>query len=550
MKKKHFASLSIFQILAQLRRGIFYFFLSIYLWEFLGVSYTEMTLFATLPMVANIVAQSTIWGRISDKFKKRRLLIVFGEIFAAIGYLIVFWIHNNINKGNVGVGHISEVLFSQTDLTNLAQYIITFDNELIPSILRVSAYVIIFGFTIIEAGWSSSNLGWTALIADLTRDSERSRTMGLLQFVGGIGNIIGVTASGFLYQDGFGFWLGDLFYISSGLMIFSMFALFLIPESYVDLDDDYFTEIDEKENKNELRNIHKESKKGKTDWPTKLFIWFLIVLAIVNIGGNSINQMIQIYVRLPTTFNASDIVVAQLRNTSSIAMIIAGLVIGFLTTRFGDSKMLLIGFLFAFVGTIALPFAPHIIIFFAYMALKGTSRVWIQTTAYSMVNRVVPLKDRGKMMGYYNATFYLSWGMGGTIITGPITDALAVDKADLTSSNIKVIMAYTIIFLISLGIICYLFIGKIVRLHKRKRSSIIGISSLFLSGLGVLTFFVFKPISYFFIYLGSAIERDSYATIVVFFIAAVLIAVGILMYLFFRPKNFKLLNLDKIPATE
>ena len=101
MKKKHFASLSIFQIMAQLRRGIFYFFLSIYLKEFLGVSNTEMTLFATLPMVANILAQSTIWGRISDKFKKRRLLIVFGELFAAIGYLIVFWIHNSINKGKI-----------------------------------------------------------------------------------------------------------------------------------------------------------------------------------------------------------------------------------------------------------------------------------------------------------------------------------------------------------------------------------------------------------------------------------------------------------------
>ncbi|MHA1198940.1 MAG: MFS transporter [Candidatus Heimdallarchaeaceae archaeon] len=550
MRKKHFASLSIFQILAQFRRGIFYFFLSIYLWEFLGVSYTEMTLFATLPMIANIAAQSGLWGRISDKFKKRRLLIFFGESFAAIGYLIVFWIHNSINKGKVGIGLISDVLFSQSDLTNLAQTIITYDNELIPSILRISAYVIIFGFTIIEAGWSSSNLGWTALIADLTRDSERSKTMGLLQFVGGIGNVIGVTASGFLYQDGFGFWLGDLFYISSGIMIFGMIALFMIPESYADLDENYFKKIDAKDNINKMRANEREKQKGKIDWPTKLFVWFLIILAIVNIGGNSINQMIQIYVRLPTTFNVEDIAVAWLRNTSSVAMIIAGLAIGFLTTRFGDSKMLVVGFLFAFVGTLALPFVPHISIFFIYMVLKGTSRVWIQTTAYSMVNRVVPLEQRGKMMGYYNATFYLSWGLGGTIITGPITDSLAVNKAEITSSNIRVIIAYVIIFLAILGSIFYLLIGKIAKLFKQKRSIIVIVTSVFVSGLAVLIFFVYKPISNFFIYLGPATERDPYATIVSFIVAAVFIAIGILGYLTFRPNNFKLLNIDKNSITK
>ena len=200
MKRKHFASLSIFQIMAMFRRGIFYFFLSIYLKEFLGVSNTEMTLFATLPMIANIFAQSAIWGRISDKFKKRRLLIVFGEVFAAVGYLIVFWIHNVVNKGKVGIGHISDVLFSQSEVLGILDTASTYDANFIPKILQISAYVIIFGFTIIEAGWSSSNLGWTTLIADLTIESERSKTMGLLQFVGGIGNVLGVTASGFLYQ--------------------------------------------------------------------------------------------------------------------------------------------------------------------------------------------------------------------------------------------------------------------------------------------------------------------------------------------------------------
>ncbi len=450
MQRKHFAGLSVFQAMAMFRRGIFYFFLSIYLYEFLGVSTTEMTLFATLPMIANIVAQSALWGRISDKFKKRRLLIIFGELFAAIGYLIVFWIHVSLNKEKVGVGQIGDVLFSQSEI--LLHYSDLMSSE-IQNILRMSAYTIIIGFTIIEAGWSSSNLGWSTLVADLTKETERSKVMGLLQFIGGIGNVLGVTACGFLYQDGLGFWNGNLFYISSGIMVFSMFALFLIPESYADIKDE--SSVDQKSSNSDDNNKTTPRVKDITskDWAWKLFIWLIIVLAIVNIGGNSIGQLVQIYVRLPDTFNSTDVIVAQLRNTSSIAMIIGGLLIGLLAKRFGEVKLLLVGFIVLFIGTISLPFAPHITIFFIYMALKGTSRVWIQTTSYSMVNKIVPLEKRGKMMGYYNSAFYLSWGLGGTMITGPIADTLINQNFSVSFSY--EITFYVAAFLVLVGILVY-----------------------------------------------------------------------------------------------
>lgn len=449
MQRKHFTGLSVFQMMAMFRRGIFYFFLSIYLYEFLGVSTTEMTLFATLPMIANIVAQSALWGRISDKFKKRRLLIIFGELFAAIGYLIIFWIHNSVNKEKVGVGHIGDVLFSQSEI--LLHYSDLASSE-IQSILRMSAYTIIIGFTIVEAGWSSSNLGWSTLIADLTKESERSKVMGLLQFIGGIGNILGVTACGFLYQNGLGFWNGNLFYVSSSIMIFSLFALLMIPESYADLKNE--SKIDKRNDKNDNAETKpRVDDSTSRDWARKLFIWLIIVLAIVNIGGNSIGQLIQIYVRLPDTFNSTDVIVAQLRNISSIAMIIGGLVIGLLAKRFGEVKILLVGFLVLFIGTISLPFAPHITIFFIYMALKGTSRVWIQTTSYAMVNKIVPLEKRGKMMGYYNSAFYLSWGLGGTMITGPIADTLINQNYSVSFSY--EITFYVAAFLVLVGILIY-----------------------------------------------------------------------------------------------
>ncbi len=501
MKRKHFVSLSIFHMMAMFRRGIFYFFLSIYLKEYLHVSNTEMTLFATLPMIANIASQSGLWGRISDKYKKRRLLIVFGELYAAIGYLVVYWIH----KG--------------------------YETE---GALRAAAFTIIIGFTIIEAGWSSSNLGWTTLIADLTRDSERSKVMGLLQFVGGIGNVLGVTASGFLYLGGEGFSNGYLFFISSGIMIFSIAALFLIPESYADLeksDDKELVELVE-----EQRNMRREAKEnsGSMKWEWRVFAWLLIILAVINIGGNSINQLVNIHVRLPTTFNASDMIVAQLRNTTNISMIIAGLVIGFLAKKFGDGKMLLAGFILAFIGTMALPFAPHIVFVFIYMATRGFTRVWVQTTAYSMVNRVIPLEKRGKMMGYYNATFFLSWGLGGTILTGPIADAIV-------GSNLIVILTYTILGIIAVGAWSFFVISKFINI-KSKMKLFIGTAIGWLGLLGVLAAFVARPFASFVISYGAS---DSYSYKVTFLIAAVLTAIGTLTYIFYRPKKYNVLILDK-----
>lgn len=505
MDNNHFISLSTFQIMAMFRRGLFYLFLSIYLKEYLGVSNTVMTLYATLPMIANITAQTVIWGRISDKFLKRRSLIIFGEIYAAIGYLVVYLIHKDVGQN---------------------------------SLIR-AAYTIIIGFTVVEAGWSASNLGWTTLIADLTTEKERSTIMGRLQFIGGIGNIIGVTTGGFLYNDGAGFWNGTLFYVSSGIMLLSIFALFLIPESYADLEKKP-EEVESGIGKTSLFSSIEETKddvsikpRKVVEWDWKLLVWLLVVLAIVNIGGNSINQMLQIYVRLPYVFGASDQIIAQMRNTSSVAMIIAGLIIGYFTTKFGDHNLLLVGFLMIFVATLSLPFMPHVAFVFVYMALLGSSRVFIQTTSYAMVNKIVPLKIRGKMMGYYNATFYLSWGLGGTLITGPVADAIV-------KPNISVIIAYVSLGMILLGITIYLLVQRHILLNiKKVYSYIVGAIIFVITGLSIV--FKAETVSRLILSFNEPDEFvDGYAYETTFFIATWLIGLGIVVYMLIRPLNYKL----------
>jgi MFS family permease len=89
--------LSSFEMPAMFRRGLFYAYLSIYLRHHLGLSVTETTLFATLPMVVNVLAQTLVWGKLSDRLQMRRTLIIIGEVLAAGGTVAVRYVHRHFS---------------------------------------------------------------------------------------------------------------------------------------------------------------------------------------------------------------------------------------------------------------------------------------------------------------------------------------------------------------------------------------------------------------------------------------------------------------------
>jgi len=195
-----FFGLASFQMLAMFRRGLFYAYLSIYLRHHLGLSVTETTLFATLPMILNVLAQTFVWGGVSDRYQLRRTLIIIGELSAAVGTLFIWYLHRRF-------------------LNPIA-----------------SGYTIIFGLTVIELFWSMSNISWSALVSDIYTEQERSRIQGRLTSMGGVGRLIGVWIGGLLYDglglryEGWGFFEGPLFFVASGVMVISVVPLFFLPE--------------------------------------------------------------------------------------------------------------------------------------------------------------------------------------------------------------------------------------------------------------------------------------------------------------------------------
>ncbi len=384
-------------MLAMFRRGLFYSYLSVYMRHFLGMSVTETTLFATLPMVVNVVCQRYVWGVVSDRYQKRRALVIWGEILAGIGTLAVWWLH------------------------------------LLPQALQTSGHVIILGLCVIEIFWSMSNIGWSALISDLYDRGDRSRVMGRLESLGGIGRIAGIWAGGLLYDGlglayaGWGFYSGVLFFLSAGVMFVSVLPMLMVPEGGVDAQD-------------------ASPGSGESDaWMPGLFFLFLVAMTFVNFGRNSVSVTFSQYLMLDSGFSLSSIMLSYVANIRSVAMVVTGLATGRLAQGLGSRRLLLAGSVAAMVSLFVLGAADTLVAVCISSFLMGFSEVAVLAASYELAAALIPPTRRGTLFSLFNATFFLSWGMAGTLIAGPVTDFLI-------SQGRAEVLAYKVSFLVAAGI--------------------------------------------------------------------------------------------------
>ncbi len=384
--RKTFLSISSFEILVQFRRGLFYSYLSIYLRFFLGLSVTETTLFATFSMIVNVIFQTFVWGRVSDRLQLRRTLIIIGEIIAALITFGVWYAHT------------------------------------LPGDKAAAGYAIIIGMSIVEIFWSMSNLGWSALVSDLYPSDKRAGLQGKLQSIGAIGRMIGILVGGVMYDglsrqyDGWGFESGVLFIIASGVMLISTIPMFTAPEGGIG-----------DRSRNKRRGMAPLGKviegKGSLSISAKYAV-FLLAMILINFGMNSIVLLKPQYLSLDEGFNVSSRLLSYILNMASFATFLIGLTIGRMSGRFNDGLLLILGNLTAMLHLIIYIFAINLPTVFVAEFLGGASRVIIMAAGYSYAARLIPPEKRGRLFALFNATLFLSWGVPGTLITGPLTDYL------------------------------------------------------------------------------------------------------------------------------
>ncbi|UCE14838.1 MAG: MFS transporter [Candidatus Heimdallarchaeota archaeon] len=415
-----FIGLSSFQMLAMFRRGLFYSYLSIYLRYFLGLSVTETTLFATLPMVLNVSFQTFVWGVLSDKFQLRRTLVIGGEVLAGIGTIIVFYSHRLVDEK------------------------------------FIAGWIVILGLSIVEIFWSMSNTGWTALISDLYSLEKRIEVQGNLASLGGIGRIVGVWVGGLLYDgfqlssyfkdwvfyEGWGFYEGPLFFVAAGVMFLSTIPMVFIPEGGIEY---------------ESRSLEQDKFQieKKTTSSNQIFIVFVIALAFINFGRNSIAIIIPQFLVLESGFAVSSELLSYIINTQSVAIVLMGFIVGGISFHLGNGKTMLFGAGMAVLALIMFVSTDLFLIFVASF-LRGASQAIILASAYAFASGLIAPRNRAKLFGIYNATFFLSWGLAGTILAGPIIDLLIM-------TGTSELLAYKASFLVAglvtlVGIVILIFL--------------------------------------------------------------------------------------------
>ena len=142
-----------------------------------------------------------------------------------------------------------------------------------------------------------------------------------------------------------------------------------------------------------------------------------------------------------------------------------GLLVGKLGDKLGDGNSTLLGSGIAIVALLMITFSTFLPLIYLASALRGVGDVIVTAASYAYVSELIPAKQRAKGFSIFNTTFFLSWGLAGTFLTGPIIDTQIY-------SGVAEVLAYRYAFfaasvVLLIGII--IFSGLLWKIRKRER---------------------------------------------------------------------------------
>jgi MFS family permease len=374
-----FFNLGLFQLLSFVRRGVFYTFMINYLFDLMQ-TVTSTTLLGTLNMVSSALGQNLLWGKISDRYRLRAKLIIVGESIAAATYLIVFLIHKSLL--NVHANFAAGVS-------------------------------LIVGLSFLEFFWSMSDVGWAALLTDVTTTKTRGGIVGTLNFIASLGRMIGISFAGFLYNNGEGFRQGTIFYIVIAMLVASATIMWITS---------MFTEKKASIKTKEV--IVKEEKietSVKSD-NSQIYKWFLISLIIIVIGTACINQVFLLFIKLPEGLNASDPEMSLILTAWTLGGMLTSLLSGWLADRIGRASVFFTGLIFATITPSLYHLASNVLSMAIIYGLNGIGFWTIQTVGFALAGDIIPENKRGRLFSRYNTVMALGWGPAGFLVGGPLAD--------------------------------------------------------------------------------------------------------------------------------
>jgi predicted MFS family arabinose efflux permease len=256
------------------------------------------------------------------------------------------------------------------------------------------------------------------------------------------------------YYDGWGFDQGLLFFIASGVMLLSSIPMFFVPEGGIH----YRTES------SGGSGGLGEVPASTTAPVARKFLVFLLAMVFFNFGLNSVVLLKPQYLSLGEGFSVSSRTLSYILNMGSVAAFAAGLTMKKLSQRFSDEFLLVCSTLLAVTHLLMYVLAENLTAIYLSEAVGGVARVLGMAAGYAYASRLIPPGKRGRQFAWFNATLFLSWGLPGTLITGPIVD-------HLINTGAGQVFAYRMSFLTAAAMVLLatLVLVYVVRMNRSKR---------------------------------------------------------------------------------
>lgn len=376
-QKGTFVSLSLFRFLSFVRRGVFYTFMINYLFDLMQ-TVTWTTLMGTLNMMTSALGQNLLWGKISDRYRLRTKLIIAGESTAALTYFVVFLIHKSF-------------LDAQANFT--------------------AGLSLILGLAFLEFFWSMSDVGWAALLTDVTTSKTRGGIVGSLNFIASLGRMIGIVFAGSLYSNGEGFRHGTIFYVVIAMLFASATIMWITSKS-----------VKTSVAKTGRTVVRKTVEKASVGHNEKIYKWFLISLIIIVMGVACISQVFLIFLRLPEGLAVSDSEQSLILTAWTLGGMLTSLLSGWLADKIGRVKTIFVGLSLAVLTPFLYSFASNVLAMALIYGVNGVGFWTMQTVGFTFAGDIIPEDKRGRLFSRYNTVMALGWGPAGLLIGGPLAD--------------------------------------------------------------------------------------------------------------------------------
>jgi MFS family permease len=418
-QKSIFLNLSLFQFLSFVRRGVFYTFMINYLFDLMQ-TVTLTTLLGTLNMMASALGQNLLWGKISDRYGLRAKLIIAGESIAAATYFVVFLIHKHF-------------LEAQANFT--------------------AGLSLILGLSFLEFFWSMSDVGWAALLTDVTTSRTRGGIVGTLNFIASLGRMIGIVFAGFLYNNGEGFRQGTIFYVVIAMLFTSATIMGITSRS-----------AKTSEVKTEKTVVSNTLEKTLARDNEETYKWFLTSLTMIVIGAACISQVFLIFIKLPEGLNVSDSEQSLILTVWTLGGMSTSLLSGWFADKIGRIRVILVGLSLAILTPFLYGLAHDVLTMSLIYGLNGVAFWTMQTVGFAFAGDIIPEDKRGRLFSRYNTVMALSWGPAGLLVGGPLAD-IQTQLFGLSRYTAYVNTFYASSIIVALGTM--LFVSKVAR-HKAK----------------------------------------------------------------------------------